>query len=342
MSPEKLAKMPKEQLLSEEKKLKEEPKIARGDLAEKLQQTAFHSEDGAKRYFSQKTAGPPDPSTPFPLMETETIVKQERLEESEFELPPSYNETAVVLLVRDPYWIYAYWDFRAELKAELSRMFEGWEKVPLTLRVYNLSRRKPGTGEPEFFDISVNHFANNWYINVGEPGREYQVDLGYYSLDGKFRLLARSNMVTTPRDSISQVIDEEWMIVEEKFRRLYRLAGGAGWGESSVEIVESLLKRLEREAGSGVVSSISSPAGIPPRERRFWLVLDTELIVFGATEPNASLFLQGRPVKLRSDGTFTVRMALPDGLQTIPVTARSHDGEDSITITTCVSRETSK
>ena len=111
--------------------------------------------------------------------------RQERLEESGFELP-SYNETAVVLLVRDPYWIYAYWDFREELKAELSQTFAGWEKVPLTLRVYNLSRRQPGTGEPEFFDISINHLANNWYINVGELAQEYQVDLGYYTLTENF------------------------------------------------------------------------------------------------------------------------------------------------------------
>ena len=130
------------------------------------------------------------------------------------------------------------------------------------------------------------------------------------------------------------------MIVEEKFRRLYRLASGAGWGESSVELVEALIKRLEREAGSGVVSSISSPVGVRPRERRFWLVIDTELIVYGATEPDASLTLQGRPVKLRPDGTFTVRMALPDGIQTIPVTAVAKDGEETITITTRVTRET--
>ena len=80
--------------------------------------------------------------------------------------------------------------------------------------------------------------------------------------------------------------------------------------------------------------------GVRPRERRFWLVIDTELIVYGATEPDASLTLQGRPVKLRPDGTFTVRMALPDGIQTIPVTAVAKDGEETITITTRVTRET--
>jgi hypothetical protein len=343
LSPEKPAKMPKEQPFSAEKEHDKVLTITREELMGK-----FHSEEETKRYFSQKalvsptaTPTPPDPSTPLSaVMETKTITRQERLEESGFELPPSYNETAVVLLVRDPYWIYAYWDFREELKAELSRTFAGWEKVPLTLRVYNLSRRQPGTGEPEFFDISINHLANNWYINVGEPDKEYQVDLGYYTLDGKFHTLARSNKVTTPRDSVSPVIDEEWMIVEEKFRRLYRLASGAGWGESSVELVESLIKRLEREAGSGVVSSISSPVGVRPRERRFWLVLDAELIVYGATEPDASLTLQGRPVNLRPDGTFTVRMALPDGTQTIPVTAVSRDGGETITITTQVTRET--
>jgi len=343
LNPDELEKMSKKELLSlaQEKKVKTQPTMTREELVEKLRTVILQTE--TSRFVQEKTAGSPDQFAPFPaIVDKQAVVKEKRLEQGEFELPLSYNETAVVLLVRDPYWIYAYWDFHPKLQEELAQVFHGWEKVPLALRVYNLSRSKSGAGGPEHFDLSVNHVTNNWYINVEEPGREYQVELGYYALDGNFRALASSNRVATPQDRISDVIDEQWMIIEEDFRRLYRLAGGAGWGDSSVELVESLLKRLEREAGSGAISSISSPAGAPPRERRFWLVLDTELIVYGATEPDAALTVQGRPVKLRPDGTFTLRMALPDGTQTIPVSAQSGDGKDSITITTNVSRNTHK
>lgn len=316
--------------------------MTREELVENLRSVILQAE--TSRLVQEKTAGSPEQLPSFPArVETQTIAKEKRLEQGEFELPLSYNETAIVLLVRDPYWIYTYWDFHPKLQEELAQIFHGWEKVPLALRVHNLSRIKSGADGPGYYDIGINHVANNWYINVEEAGKEYQVELGYYDPDGNFRVLARSNRVTTPPDRISDVVDEQWMIVEEDFRRLYRLAGGAGWGDSSVELVESLLKRLEREVGSGAVSSISSPAGgPPPGERRFWLVLDAELIVYGATEPDAALTVQGRPVKLRPDGTFTLRMALPDGTQSIPVSAQSADGIDTITITTNVSRNTHK
>ena len=165
------------------------------------------------------------------------------------------------------------------------------------------------------------------------------MDIGFVKPNGSFYTIARSNFVTTPRDNISDIVDEEWMSIEEDFRKLYRLAG-AGKGNSSAELVESLLKRLEREIGSGAVSSISSPTRLMPKERKFWLVLNTELIVYGATEADANVKVQGEPIKLRPDGTFTLRYALPDGIQSIPVVANSADGIDTITITPVVSKQT--
>jgi len=49
------------------------------------------------------------------------------------------------------------------------------------------------------------------------------------------------------------------------------------------------------------------------KERAFWLVADAELIVFGATDPRATVTLGGQRIRLREDGSFSVRMAFPDG-----------------------------
>jgi hypothetical protein len=76
------------------------------------------------------------------------------------------------------------------------------------------------------------------------------------------------------------------------------------------------------------------------KERGFWFVLDAELIVYGATAPDAAVTVQGRPVKLRPDGSFTLRFALPDGTQRIEATARSADGVEERTITPTVTRTT--
>jgi hypothetical protein len=70
------------------------------------------------------------------------------------------------------------------------------------------------------------------------------------------------------------------------------------------------------------------------------MVVNTELVVYGATEPDAKLTVQGKPVALRADGTFTLRFALPDGRQVIPVEAVSADSSQRRSVTPIVSRET--
>jgi hypothetical protein len=55
--------------------------------------------------------------------------------------------------------------------------------------------------------------------------------------------------------------------------------------------------------------------------------LNAELVVYGATEPNARVTLGGREVKLRPDGTFSCRFALPDGFFELAAEATSVDQE---------------
>ena len=53
-----------------------------------------------------------------------------------------------------------------------------------------------------------------------------------------------------------------------------------------------------------------------------------------------SLRRAGEPVPLRPDGSFTVRMSLPDRRQVIPVIASSPDGVEQRTIILAVERNT--
>jgi hypothetical protein len=338
MTYEDLAKKTKEELLvlAREIKIKNRSKMTKKELVENLKATLVPSPAQAEAQ-SKATAVPKQPPAPIygsGLTNAETHTPT-RAEETMFPLPTTYYETKIALLVRDPYWLYTYWDLSPEAKGQLMNDYGDWEKAPLSLRIWE--EEESGGGDPLFFNVAINPFTSNWYLNV-QPNHCYTAELGYFSPTGDFIVLARSNTVTTPRATFSQVIDEEWMIIEEDFRRLYRMAGDPQ--ASSAELGGGLLKRLEKEMGSGAVSSISSPFGQPPAERRFWLVLNTELIVYGATEPNAVLTLDGQPITLRPDGSFTARFALPEGKLSIPVIARSQDGIDEITITPVVTKET--
>jgi uncharacterized protein len=74
--------------------------------------------------------------------------------------------------------------------------------------------------------------------------------------------------------------------------------------------------------------------------RQFWLVADAELIVYGATEPDAAVSIGGRPIKLQPDGTFRFHMSFQDGLIDYPIVAVAIDGEQQRSVHMKFERET--
>jgi hypothetical protein len=79
---------------------------------------------------------------------------------------------------------------------------------------------------------------------------------------------------------------------------------------------------------AGREEAVSSPEGgeLPARQG-FWLNVNAELIVYGATDPGAQVTIGGRPIQLRPDGTFSCRLALPDGSHQLTVGAVSPEGD---------------
>ncbi len=113
----------------------------------------------------------------------------------------------------------------------------------------------------------------------------------------------------------------------------------------SLEITELIRRKLAHEISSlGVsslgVSSLSSPFGGMDKSKGFWFNVNAELIIYGATEPDAKVTLGGHEIKLRPDGTFSFRFALPDGKYDLPAVAVSADGTDARAADLKFSRET--
>jgi hypothetical protein len=126
----------------------------------------------------------------------------------------------------------------------------------------------------------------------------------------------------------------------------------------SLEITELIRRRLAHEVASPVkgfgaeeipgapvpsgITSITSPFGGAggAKAKGFWFNVNAELIIYGATEPNAKVTLGGHEIKLRSDGTFSFRFALPDGKYDLPAVAVSADGTDGRAAELKFSRET--
>jgi hypothetical protein len=113
----------------------------------------------------------------------------------------------------------------------------------------------------------------------------------------------------------------------------------------SLEITELIRRRLTPEMTSpvtafGMAAPTSPFGGGPAKAKDFWLNVNAELIIYGATEPEAKVTLGGQEIKLRADGTFSFRFALPDGKYDLPVVAVSCDGTDGRAAELKFSRET--
>lgn len=116
------------------------------------------------------------------------------------ELPHTYQETNLMLLVKNPTCIYAYWDMPIK-----------WEEGMTVLRIYEAGAFQKEHDLKHLFDIEIFLEAKNWFFDVPKENCSYYAELGRRMSDGKFTPLLKSNIVKTPRASISTAIDENWI-----------------------------------------------------------------------------------------------------------------------------------
>jgi uncharacterized protein len=116
-----------------------------------------------------------------------------------------YNETMIRAIVRDPSWAFAYWDVS---DAELGSLRGDEGSAGLFLRVAEICGAEDAGGSDnhhEYFDIPVSDNDLQWYINLPRSGVHFRIDLcaRHAGQGGKFRVLAHSNEVESPRQSLA-------------------------------------------------------------------------------------------------------------------------------------------
>ena len=148
-------------------------------------------------------------------------------------LPYSYNETKLILLVRDPYWAYSYWDFSGETWGWIEDLRRKKSIARYILRILNLDERSS-------YDIDVQLETKNWYLHLGLPDHAFEAELGMIDTTGRFYLIARSNRIRTPSDGPSKDVDGQWN--PDDFEEIYKLSGGGKTGHGS-EIFSHFARR---------------------------------------------------------------------------------------------------
>lgn len=136
----------------------------------------------------------------------------------DYQLPPHYDTTRLVLMAKDPYWIYAYWEIAPASIANLKNKI-GYEaeQARITLRMYDITFIEfNGKNANSYFDIEVGPYTNSWYINLWSDNVSFCADIGVKTASGEFYTLARSNYIQTPRASYSPRTEQIWMRVSDK------------------------------------------------------------------------------------------------------------------------------
>ncbi len=168
-------------------------------------------------------------------------------------LPWYYGDNRMVLMVRDPWWLFAYWEVTPELRARVEDEIRRSGAVAdvTVLRVYDLS-----SGQHNSFDIELRDLADRWYIDVGKPDHEWVAEIGIRCHGGRYFALIRSNMVHTPRYGVSNVLDEEWLMPDELYMRILGMTGSSR-GVSSLDMQEMFRRYLHDLKSSDRFSSES-------------------------------------------------------------------------------------
>jgi len=257
--------------------------------------------------------------------------------EDRYVIPTGYGEDRIVLMVKDPWWLFAYWEIRSETERSVRNQLLPSEIPDLrsVLRVYDVTDLEfPVRQAHRSFDIPLSGLATSWYIETNAPNRSFVVEIGLLTASGRFFMLARSNQVTAPRAGPSEVIDDAWATTDELFWKLIGSSALLGSGSSPTVWAQLLLRNaVPGSWSSGTLAGMARPAMV----RGFWCRVNADVIIYGATDPKARVLIQGRPVAVRKDGTFSLRVTLPEGTQTMTIEATSSDGRQTQSITPVVS-----
>ena len=263
--------------------------------------------------------------------------------------------TRVVLMPRDPQWGDVFW----EISAGDRHTAAAAGAQQLCLRVADVTGLPQGAHHLHTLqEVVVDAQGCEWHLAMPLADRDYRVELGYRLHGGGWLSLALSAVARVPADQPSTVVadrfttfslDETSLVptqagpsggVEHELLYQFATAGSARSRRVGSEVLheqdfngDQADRRSLSASGAGLWASGRHDSGSGLlRERAFWLVADAELIVYGATEPTATLFIGDRQIPLAADGTFRVQVPFRDGQQLYPIRAIAADGEQQRSI----------
>lgn len=246
----------------------------------------------------------------------------------------------MILMVRGPHWLHATWEITPRsVERAKAALGSDWHAAKPVLRVVKVESETTTSAEQVIREITIHGGVKNWFIDVREPLR-CRVEIGYCSESGRFHGLVKSNTVTTPAISHGDTLDMHWGEIADQCEKIYAMSGGLSPENNSTELKELFEERLQKSLtpSSKQHDSIARERiGHPPGSE---MQVDAEMIVYGVTQPGMHVSLQGEPVTVGENGTFRIRLNLPNKRQVLPIVTSTSDGIEQQTVILAVERNT--
>ncbi len=251
--------------------------------------------------------------------------------------PTAPDTDRIVLVVRDAYWIQAYWEVtKPTVMRVRAAMGNAWYGAKPVLRLMEVQGDGTSPVENVVREIPVHGGVKNWYIDVPDPPKSYRIAIGYVSGEGRFYSITTSNLVKTPEPG--GVLDNNWADISSDYEHFYAMSGGYEPNTDTRELQAVFEEKMRRPMNPPDFVRLGS--GIGGKRTEFPFEVDAQMVVYGATAPTANVTFGGEPIRLEDDGTFCVRMPMPDRRLVLPVVACSRDGTEQRTTVLAVERNT--
>lgn len=248
------------------------------------------------------------------------------------------HKDKLVLMVRDPHWLHAFWELSAKL-VERARAAMGayWHTASPIIRLYRIvSDGISKQRRTHLRDIKLQGNVNNWYIDVQDPPACFSIEIGYVSSKGRFFSLASSNIVETPENHGSgrfEQPDGNWLDTANESERIFRLSGGDR--PDNHELKEVFEHQIKRPISAPLIARFGGE-----QIETVKVDVEADVVIYGITQPNVQLTVKNEPIRVQPDGRFSVRFHLPEKRQVYPVVAVSSDGIESQTTILAIERNT--
>lgn len=198
--------------INEESKVDKEPKKVSSKAKKTVTKTtkkavskkSTATKSTAKKAATKKTTSKTTKKTVKKEKKTAEIVEY-------YDLPYRYNETVVKILYQTPDTLFVYWDISDKDRENYIKQYgENFFNITRPVLIVHNDTMKYS------FEISINDFANSWYLHINDSKCDYRVELGrrpnHYSVEASKEIeenihtdyiyVSTSNGIESPNDRV--------------------------------------------------------------------------------------------------------------------------------------------